>query len=111
VTSRPIRVSALTDEQRSKLARADERLRLAVEAYEMCLGGPLVPGQEFPVLNATEVAEAQCLVEEAEQELWRLREENLGWSRPAWAPSAAFEADWFSSEDAIYDEVDATPIR
>jgi hypothetical protein len=72
----------------------------------------LAPGQEPPpVVNATEVAEAQRRVEEAEQELWRLREEYLGWARPAWASSAAFEADWFSSEDAIYDEVKATPIR
>jgi hypothetical protein len=101
----------LTDEQRSELERAHQRLRLAVEAYERYLGGPLAPGQEFPVLNATDVAEAQRRVEEAEQDLWRLREQYLGWARPAWAPSATFEADWFSAEDAIYDEVTATPIR
>jgi hypothetical protein len=111
VTSQQIPVSALTDEHRSELERADELLRLAVEAYEKYLGGPLAPGQECPVLNATEVAEAQLRVEKAEQDLWRLREEYLGWARPAWAPSAAFEADWFSPEDAIYDEVNATPIR
>ena len=27
------------------------------------------------------------------------------------AALATFEADWFSPEDAIYDEVNATPIR
>jgi mRNA-degrading endonuclease toxin of MazEF toxin-antitoxin module len=100
----------LTDERRSELARAHQQLRVAVEAYEEYLGGALAPGQESPVFNATEVGEAQRRVEEAEQELWRLREAYLGWARPAWAPSAAFEADWFSSEDAIYDEVKATPI-
>ena len=115
MTSQPIPVSALTDEQRSELERADEQLRLAVEEYQECQenlgGGPLAPGQEFPVSNTPAVVEAQHRAEEAEQELWRIREEYLGWARPAWAPSATFEADWFSPEDAIYDEVNATPIR
>ena len=111
MTSQPVPESALSDAQRSELERADQQLRLAVEAYEKYLGGPLAPGQEFPVLNAAEVADAQRRVEEAEQELWRLREQYLGWTRPSWAPSATFEADWFSAEDAIYDEVNATPIR
>jgi len=111
VSTQPVPESALTDEQRSELARAHQRLRSAVEAYEKYLGGPLEPGQQFPVFNATEVAEVQRRVEDADQELWRLRGQYLGWARPAWAPSAAFEADWFSSEDAIYDEVNATPIR
>lgn len=111
MTSQPIPVSALTDEQRSELERAHERLRLAVEAYEMFLGGPLEPGEGFPAVDSTEVVEAQRHVEEAEKQLWQLREAYLGWARPAWAPSAAFEADWFSAEDAIYDEVNATPIR
>jgi hypothetical protein len=111
VSSQPIPESALTVEQRSELERAHERLRLAVGAYEKYLGGPIEPGQEFPVFNAEELADAQRRVEEAEQELWRLRQQYLGWARPAWAPSATFEADWFSPEDAIYDEVNATPIR
>jgi hypothetical protein len=64
-----------------------------------------------PDVQRDRVAEVQRHVEEAEQQLWRLREQYLGWARPAWAPSATFEADWFSSEDAIYDEVNATPIR
>jgi len=110
VTSQPIPESALTDEQRLELESVNQRLRLAVDTYEKYLGGPLAPGQEFPVLNATEVAEAQRRVEEAEQELWRLRERYLGWTRSSRATSAAFEADWFSSEDAIYDEVNVTPI-
>ena len=111
MSSQPIPESALTDDQRSELERAHQRLRLAVEAYEKYLGGPIEPGQQFPILNVTEVAEVQRRVEEAEQELWRLREKYLGWVRPAWSPSATFEADWFSPEDAIYDEVNATPIR
>ena len=47
---------------------------------------------------------------EAEAELWRLREELLHWRRPAWAPSAASVADWFSVEDADYDQC-AGPTR
>lgn len=111
MSSQPISESALADNQRSELEFAHQRLRQAVEAYEKYLGGPIEPGQDFPIFNATEVAEVQRRVEEAEQELWRLREKYLGWVRPAWAPSATFEADWFSPEDAIYDEVNATPIR
>ena len=111
MSSQPIPESALTDDQRSELEFAHQRLRQAVEAYEKYLGGPIEPRQEFPLVDGSDVAEVQHRVEQAEQELWRLREKYLGWVRPAWAPSAAFEADWFSSDDAVYDEVNATPIR
>ena len=111
MSSQPIPESALTDDQRSELEFAHQRLRQAVEAYEKYLGGQIEPGQEFPLVDGSDVAEVQHRVEQAEQELWRLREKYLGWVRPAWAPSAAFEADWFSSDDAVYDEVNATPIR
>lgn len=43
-------------------------------------------------------------VKKAEAELWSLREELLGWTRPPWAQSAEEVEDLFSPEDAIYDE-------
>jgi len=48
-------------------------------------------------------------VETAEREVWRLREELSGWSRPAWAPGAALLADWFSEDDAVYDDIATGP--
>lgn len=60
----------------------------------------------MPIHTFAEVADAQAAVEAVERELWRLREELLGWSRPSWAPSATLVADWFSDEDAIYDEAE-----
>jgi hypothetical protein len=52
-----------------------------------------------------ELARAQAEVEAAEDDRWRLREELLGWVRPPWAPGAGLVADWFSDEDAAYDEL------
>lgn len=68
-------------------------------AYEPFLGRELKRGEPVPVHNADEMARAQAAIEQAEQELWRLREELLGWPRPSWAPDAALVADWFSKED------------
>ena len=81
-------------------------LEQAVADYQRFLGGCLQPGEPVPVHNAREIAQAQAAVEEAEAELWRLREELLGWVRPGWAPPEALVADCFSPEDAIYDEAD-----
>jgi len=55
------------------------------------------------------MARAQAEIERAEAELWRLREEFLGWARPARAPAAALVSDWFSDEDRIYDDVEIHP--
>jgi hypothetical protein len=95
----------LSPEDEERLREAHRRLREAVAAYEAFLGRELKPGEPVPVHQVGRTAEAQVTVEEAERELWRLREDLLGWVRPPWAPGAAHVADWFSDEDAIYDDI------
>jgi hypothetical protein len=85
----------LTTEHERRLEDAHRRLREAVEVYQQHVEQDLGPMQVL--------ADAQAAVEAAEDELWRLRDELLGWSRPSWALSAALVADWFSDEDAVYD--------
>jgi hypothetical protein len=91
--------------ERQRLEEAHRKLREAVAAYEPFLGRELKPTEPVPVHGTEEMANAQAKIESAEQELWRLREELLGWARPAWAPDAALVADWFSEEDRSYDEL------
>ena len=98
----------LSEGDRSRLETADRDLRQAVAAYEPFVGGPLQAGQPVPLHDAAEMRAAQEAVEAAEDALWRLREELLGWVRPPWAPSAALTADWFSVEDAVYDDLHDT---
>lgn len=105
MSSTPARSDQLSPEGRNRLADAHRQLRDAVAAYEPYLGRELKPGEPIPIQNARVLAEAQAAVEAAESELWRLREELLGWARPPWAPGAAQVADWFSEEDAIYDDI------
>jgi len=100
----PRSVDDLRPADRERLERAHRRLREATDAYEPFLGGELEPGQTSPVHDAREMAAAQAEVQNAESAIWQLREELLGWARPAWAPSASLVADWFSDEDRIYDE-------
>jgi hypothetical protein len=97
----------LSAQERQQLSNAHARLRSAVAAYETFLDSELRPGEPVAVHDAREIAAAQAEVETAEQELWRLREELLGWVRPPWAPRATLVADWFSDEDAVYDEADS----
>jgi hypothetical protein len=99
---------ALSDSDRARLEVAHRELADAVKAYEVFLGGALQPGQPVPVHNAEEMRAAQEAVEAAEDHLWQLREELLGWVRPPWAPSAALTSDWFSDEDAVYDDLPET---
>ena len=101
----------LTAGERQKLDDADRRLLAAVVAYEPFIGRELQPTGPVPVHDLTAIAKAQAEVEAAEQELWRLREGLLGWVRPSWAPSATLVTDWFSSDDEVYDEVEARPSR
>jgi hypothetical protein len=93
----------LTAAERARLESVHARLREAVAAYERFLGGSLAAGETVPLHGAREVAEAQAAIESAESELWQLREELLGWHRPAWAPRATLVSDWFSEEDSVYD--------
>lgn len=102
----PRSVADLTSDQREQLERAHRRLREAVEAYDRFLGGPLERYGDVPAHDAGAMARAQAEVERAEAELWRLREEFLGWARPARAPAATLVADWFSEEDRVYDNVE-----
>lgn len=98
----------LSADNRARLEAAHRELRDAVAAYERFLGGPLEPGQPVPVHSLNETRAAQEAVEAAEDRLWQLREELLGWARPSWAPSAALTSDWFSEEDSVYDDVPET---
>jgi hypothetical protein len=91
--------------ERQGLKDAYRRLREAVARYEPFLGRELRPDEPVPVHRAEEMAAVQAEIEGAEQELWRLREQLLGWARPPWAPDAALIADWFSEEDRSYDEI------
>jgi hypothetical protein len=102
----PRALAELKPDERARLERAHRRLREAVEAYEQFLGGPLEPGGEVPVQDARATEQAQIAVDAAEAELWRVREELLGWARPPWAPTAALVPDWFSEEDRVYDDVE-----
>lgn len=94
----------LSEEDKKRLRAVHRRLRDAVHSYDKFLGVELTPGKDVPVHNLEEMASAQAEVQEAEAELWRLREELMGWRRPGWAQSATSVADWFSDEDADYDD-------
>jgi hypothetical protein len=98
----------LSPADRARLEAAHRDLRDAVAAYERFLGGPIDPGEPVQVHDAGEMKSAQEAVEAAEDRLWQLREELLGWARPSWAPGAALTSDWFSDEDSVYDDVPET---
>jgi hypothetical protein len=112
VSSNPVHSEdQITPAQQQLLHDAHRQLRAAVAHYETFIGTELKPGQPVPVHNLEDMARAQGDVEAAERELWRLREEVLGWVRPSWAPGATMVADWLSDEDSIYDEMDAGAVR
>lgn len=85
----------LSPDDRARLETAHRDLRDAVAAYERADA-------------AGDMKAAQEAVEAAEDRLWQLREELLGWARPSWAPGAALTSDWFSEEDSVYDDVPET---
>ena len=95
----------LTAEERRRLVDAHAELRAAVAEYEPFLGKALHLGEPVPVVSVEAMAKAQARVDAAEDHLWLLRERLLGWARPSWAPRASLVSDWFSDEDAEYDEV------
>ena len=90
--------------ERETLEATHQRLRDAVRNYDRYLGADLKPGQDAPMHSASELGAAQAEIQEAEAELWKLREELLGWRRPGWAQSATSVSDWFSDEDSDYDD-------
>ncbi|MGH9093455.1 MAG: hypothetical protein ACRDZR_19040 [Acidimicrobiales bacterium] len=94
----------LSVEDHARLDEAHRRLRDAAKAYERFVGRQIAPDGTVMVHDFEEMAQAQAAVESAERDLWQVREELLGWSRPAWAPSAASVAEWFSDEDSAADE-------
>lgn len=98
----------LIEDERARLENAHRRLREAVHAYDQFIGRPLKAGGPPPAHDFDKVARTQAEVEAAERELWQVREEVLHWPRPAWAPGATLIADWFSAEDAVYDEAPDT---
>jgi hypothetical protein len=97
-------LSDLTTDEQDRLARAHQRLREAVAAYEALRGTPIGPEP----LDAHALSDAQAEIQAAEGDLWRLREELLGWARPASATRAELVADWFSDEDRVYDDLPAS---
>lgn len=99
----PRSITDLSVTERKRLEDAHRRLRDAVARYEEFRGGALAPDAELPAHGTHAMAAAQAEVGLAEGELWHVREELLGWTRPSWAPNAALVADWFSDEDRIYD--------
>ena len=99
----------LSSDERQRLEEAYARLRDAVRGYEPFTGSRLQAGQTMPVLDDQTVAEAQAEVQAAEEGLWRLREEPARLrARPSWASNATLVADWFSDEDAVYDDIDSS---
>jgi hypothetical protein len=89
---------------RARLDAAYRRLRDAAKDYERFVARPLAPDGTVVIHDLEEMAQARAAVESAERDLWQAREELLGWSRPAWAPSATSVAEWFSDEDSAADE-------
>ena len=61
--------------------------------------------------KAARANESPEKIDALEYELWRLRRELLDEIRPAWAPKAAFVADWFSKEDEAYDALDVDMLN
>ena len=92
----------LSSDERKRLAEALVELQAAVASEERYLA-ELGSSQAVPVVAAEVLREAQERVEAAEERLWRVRDELLGWARPPWAPRASLIGDWFSDEDADYD--------
>ena len=103
-SSLPVRSERdLSPKEHQALEMAHAELRAAVEAYEIFLGRELQTGTDVPVVKTDEMRAAQERVEAAERRLWELREQLLGWARPAWAPPATLVSDWILEEDPGYD--------
>lgn len=95
----------LTGAERQLLEEAHAELRKAATAYDQYVAALLRPGETPTPIPRGELAAAQRRIELAENRLWQLRERLLGWERPPWAPPASEVTDWFSPEDAVYDQL------
>jgi hypothetical protein len=79
----------LTESERRELTAALDQLHAAVASREA----------------ADDPVSAQEAIDRSEEHLRELRDRLLGWSRPPWVPRASLVADWFSNDDAIYDQI------
>lgn len=95
----------LSSEDLRRLKSALDELRAAVVDYDKYLATEPLGMTDVVPIPLDELAKAQHRITEAEAELWRLREELLGWVRPTSLPSASSVTDWFSKEDEIYDKM------
>jgi hypothetical protein len=93
----------LPEADRGRLEAAHRRLSAAVADYERRFVTPVVEQGVIESSSDADMAAAQAEVEGAEDALWQLREQLLGWTRPPWAPGATQTSEWFSDEDTIYD--------
>ena len=101
----PRSLHELSADQQAGLTRALQRLCEAVAEYESSISTALHPSAAAPSRGRDDLAAAQDEIQAAESDLWQLREELLGWERPASAMRAELVADWFSDEDRIYDDL------
>jgi len=101
---KPTRTSGdLAPHDRARLEAVYNKLKAAARATQEFRGGCLEPGKNVEPMSARDMALAYSKVSTAEENLWRLREELLGWRRPAWSPPSTQLLDWFCEEDAAYD--------
>lgn len=92
------KLEELSEKERARLKDAHSRLRRAAEAYEPFLGRRLPVTGDVPLHRQEAILKAQRELQAAEAELWRLREELLGWTRPTDAPSATQATEWILEE-------------
>lgn len=93
----------LSPSELERLRQVHKRLREAVKATEPYRAVELPPGVDAPVHRQEDLEATYREIDEAEAELWRLREELLDWKRPGSALPARDVLDWFSEEDEVYD--------
>lgn len=102
-------IDNLSDDDRSLLVAAHERLNRAVEQYQPFLDRRRLKNGEIQGHPRAAILRAQQAVADAEANLWQLREQLLGWRRPSSGFNATWAADWFSPEDRVYDNFPPSP--
>lgn len=84
----------LTPDEVEQLRRARTRLLEAAREADEFRGKELQPGKDPEPKNLDEMARAYAAVDNAERDVWELRERLMGWSRPASSISARESIDW-----------------